>query len=62
MATILDFRQKPAAYPRPRSGGEPCEVVFFTGVRYERGASADGRRNDPKLEDRRAGVQSTLPA
>lgn len=61
MATILDFRQKPAANPRPRSG-DPCEVVFFTGVRYERGTSADGRRIDPKLEDRRTGAQSTLPA
>ena len=62
MATIVDFRQKPATYTRPRSSGEPCEVIFFTGVRYERGASTDGRRIEPKLEDRRTGAQSTLPA
>ncbi|MCO5159932.1 MAG: hypothetical protein M9939_02260 [Mesorhizobium sp.] len=61
MATILDFRQKPAANPKPR-GGAPCEVIFFTGVRYERGTAADARRIDQKPDERRTGAQSTLPA
>lgn len=29
---------------RPKSAGEACEVVFFTGVRYEKVGLPEGRR------------------
>lgn len=41
MATILDFQRKSVNSERPRDDGKPCQVVFFTGVRYERTGSAD---------------------
>jgi hypothetical protein len=36
MATILAFRRKDQHARKPRTDGAPCEIVFYTGVRYER--------------------------
>jgi len=41
MATILNFRRNDQRKPRPLPSGHSAEVVFFTGVRYERAAATD---------------------
>jgi hypothetical protein len=54
MATILDFQRKSVNRERPGGDGKPCQVVFFTGVRYERANAADrstsetGQRRPPE--------------
>lgn len=37
MATILTFRRNEQQVRKPRPEGAVCEIVFYTGVRYERG-------------------------
>jgi hypothetical protein len=36
MATILTFRRSEQQVRKPRPEGEVCDIVFYTGVRYER--------------------------
>ncbi len=52
MATILNFRRNDQRKPRPLPSGHNAEVVFFTGVRYERAAKADRivRKDAPLLQ------------
>jgi len=38
MATILTFRRNGQQARKPRPEGAVCEIVFYTGVRYERAA------------------------
>jgi hypothetical protein len=61
MATILSFRRKPVTNHRPNHVGEPCQVVFFTGVRYERGAAPDGIRPDPRPVETPVELQANAP-
>lgn len=62
MATILNFRQRQSTASRPREGSGPAQVVFFTGVRYERSAAGDLRRAEAKGDDRKPSQQqATLP-
>lgn len=62
MATILNFRPRQSTISRPREGSGPAQVVFFTGVRYERSASGEARKVEAKSDDRKLGSQqATLP-
>jgi hypothetical protein len=38
MATILTFRRNEQQVRKPRPEGTVCDIVFYTGVRYERDA------------------------
>lgn len=61
MATILEFRRKQGRAAVPKRDGAACQIVFFTGVRYERGGPHDGRRPDQRPDDRAPDRQANLP-
>ncbi|MGE0501474.1 MAG: hypothetical protein AB7I79_07370 [Rhizobiaceae bacterium] len=50
MATILPFIPRSAGNPRPAPPGGSAAIMFFTGVRYERGVVAD--QDAPAQRDR----------
>jgi len=57
MATILDFQHKSVKAMRPKIAGESGQVLFFTGVRYERAIPPDPRRSDPAPRRKPEAVQ-----
>jgi hypothetical protein len=36
MAMVIEFPKQSQANAPPREGGQPAQILFFTGVRYQR--------------------------
>lgn len=59
MATILTFRRNEQQVRKPRPDGAVCDIVFYTGVRYERDSAEDMRGQDESPSTGRGGRKPT---
>lgn len=62
MATILTFRRNEQQVRKPRPEGTVCDIVFYTGVRYERDAAGGMRSLNETRPSGRGGKPTTKQA
>ena len=55
MGVVIGFPQPSRANAPPRESGEPAQILFFTGVRYQRMTEAPPAGHDGRSPTREGG-------